>query len=236
MAVPRCRNWPRTAASLLNVFVELSTTSRIAPGIHPASLRCFSTLPPLQYPRKTQKRVRDANMMRGMSAIKGDGIHARMRLSVKPEDVPVPVSDDRRSKIEADEKHGLWGFFNKEKTLLSLPDELGNHGRAWTVQELRRKSWNDLHSLWWLCLKERNRLATENVERERLKAGYGDYESDERDKTIRKTMRAIRHTLTERWYVWDDARKLAEDDQEITLSEYGKGPIYTPAVVCTADA
>ena len=169
--------------------------------------------------------------MRGMSAIKGKGIHPKMHLSVKPEDVPIPTASDRHSKIEVDENHGLWGFFNKEKTLLSLPDELGNHGRAWSVQELRRKSWNDLHCLWWLCLKERNRLATEKVERNRLKAGYGDYESDERDKTIRKTMRAIKHTLTERWYVWEDARKLAQDDPEIVLSEYGHGPIYRPDVV-----
>ena len=236
MALLCCRNWPRTTASLSNVFVEACIASRSAPGLWPASFRCFSAQPPLQYPRKTPKRVKDANKMRGMSAIKGKGLHAKMRLSVKPEDVPVPVARDRRSKIEVDENHGLWGFFNKEKTLLSLPDELGNHGRAWTVQELRRKSWNDLHSLWWLCLKERNRLATEKVERERLAAGYGDYESDERDKTIRKTMRAIKHTLTERWYVFEDARKLAEDDPEIMLSEYGKGPMYTPAVVCIANA
>jgi large subunit ribosomal protein L47 len=40
-------------------------------------------------------------------------------------------------------------------------------------------------------------------------------------------MRAIRHTLTERYYLWEDARKLAETDPEIDLS--GKGTPYTPA-------
>lgn len=31
-------------------------------------------------------------------------------------------------------------------------------------------------------------------------------------------MRAIQHTLTERWYLWEDARKLAEKDPEIDLN------------------
>ncbi len=30
-------------------------------------------------------------------------------------------------------------------------------------------------------------------------------------------MKAIRHTLTERFYLWEDARKLAESDPEIDL-------------------
>ena len=47
-------------------------------------------------------------------------------------------------------------------------------GRGWTFPELRHKSWEDIHSLWWKCCKERNRLATERAERERMKIGKGD--------------------------------------------------------------
>lgn len=33
-------------------------------------------------------------------------------------------------------------------------------------------------------MKERNRIATSNVERERLKAGYGEAELQERDRVV----------------------------------------------------
>lgn len=39
-------------------------------------------------------------------------------------------------------------------------------------------------------------------------------------------MKAIKHTLTERYYAWEDARELAEKDPEIDLS--GEGNPYTP--------
>ena len=53
-------------------------------------------------------------------------------------------------------------------------------GRAWTAEELRHKSWEDIQKLWWVCVKERNIMDTQKLERERLKPGYGAFESSAR--------------------------------------------------------
>lgn len=59
-----------------------------------------------------------------------------------------------------------------------------HQGRAWSVHELRHKSWEDLHSLWYICCKERNRLATEKRERRRLHVRSGDGEAKSREMLV----------------------------------------------------
>ena len=60
---------------------------------------------------------------------------------------------------------------------MTAPEDLDAHGRAWTIAELTKKSWQDLWTIWWRCVRERNYLATEANERQRVEAGYGEAES-----------------------------------------------------------
>ncbi|KAH9815048.1 Mitochondrial 39-S ribosomal protein L47 (MRP-L47), partial [Teratosphaeria destructans] len=106
------------------------------------------------------------------------------------------------------------------RAALHTPEELTSHGRAWSVAELRRKDWTDLHRLHWTCVKERNRLATTEATRKSTvgdKRSYGIFEFKERDDVCKATMRAIRHCLTERWYAWENAREAGMDDDEVDL-------------------
>ena len=44
---------------------------------------------------------------------------------------------------------------------------------------------------------------------------------------VRHTMRAIKHVLTERYYAWQEASKLARSDPEVNLT--GEGPVLIPS-------
>ncbi|KAI1265545.1 mitochondrial 39-S ribosomal protein L47 (MRP-L47)-domain-containing protein [Xylariaceae sp. FL1019] len=166
-------------------------------------------------PKNDNRRPRrDNNRLRGLSTIYRSG--TRFRMNIDKSQIPKPVAD-YKPEVKVDPNHGLWDFFYaKDKTMLTPTEEM-QYGRAWTVEELRHKSWEDLHKLWWVCVKEQNRIATARKEKTRLKAIEGIQEGEARLREVRKTMKAIKHALTERWYVWEDARTLAETDPEVDL-------------------
>ena len=92
--------------------------------VHLASRRiqqsAFSTSQARHYPR-------DRNPNRGISAVRRTGL--RQPLSVSKEPLPEPVLDrSKRTPVDVDPNHGLWGFFGAEKKALQTPEEDFAHG------------------------------------------------------------------------------------------------------------
>lgn len=92
---------------------------------------------------------------------------------------------------------------------------LAAHGRAWLARELRTKSWDDLHRLWYLCLKERNMCLTQLAWAEKKQAVTrrsselpGLYLG--RYKKAKLTMNRIKQVLSERASLEADAVKAAD--------------------------
>ncbi len=56
----------------------------------------------------------------------------------------------------------------------------------------------------------------------------GGSEAHYRDMIIRSTQQSIKHVLTERWYAWEDAWKVAEKDSEVDLTAEPGNSAYKP--------
>lgn len=136
----------------------------------------FSTTGPL-----CKRKTKDNNKKRGVSSLYRSG--PREPLSMSNVALPKPRAN-YKPEITVDKSHGLWGFFPEPEKLMWTPEEMERHGRAWTVEELRRKSWEDLHALWWTCCKERNMLSTSKFELERTKLGFGEREIEAREAEV----------------------------------------------------
>ena len=164
--------------AIMQTCRSAATTPKVAGAVQ---VRALSTSAALLKRHKyaTARVTRDNNKKRGESALRKSG--TRWKLSVSDEPLPEPVPRDELPPIKVDENHGLWDFFYDRETVAMAPAEHAKHGRAWTVSELRKKSWDDLHRLWWVCVKERNRIATANYEREKSSLGFGAAEATERD-------------------------------------------------------
>lgn len=77
---------------------------------------------------KPHKKRRGGNVHRGESALRRTGLSVPVGMSYRP--LPKPVLDPkRRSKVQVNPDHGLWGFFHREKKALTLPTEDRTHGR-----------------------------------------------------------------------------------------------------------
>ncbi|XP_072474515.1 large ribosomal subunit protein uL29m isoform X1 [Notamacropus eugenii] len=101
-------------------------------------------------------------------------------------------------------RKGLEEFFDDPK---NWGEETVKSGAAWTCEQLRYKSNEDLHKLWYVLLKERNMLLTleQEAKRQRL-----PMPSPERLDKVSESMDALDKVIQER----DDALRLLQTGQE----------------------
>ena len=96
---------------------------------------------------------------------------------------------------------GLDEFFDIKK-----PNEVVTTGRAWTVADVRRKSFDDIHKLWFVLYKECNLLLSEREKNRRNQRPVLAGE-EHRYIKVKRSMAAIKQVLSERQRINDTLRK-----------------------------
>jgi len=130
--------------------------------------------------------------------------------------------------VEVNPNHGLWSFFRKKvgrdgvsnyETLEVKDSVVDYSGRAWSAAELRRKSFKDLHTLWYVVLRERNLLETQLLEMKRLGVLLDLTPIKPHMFRCRKTMARIKYIINERRVAYEGAVQIiAEDNEREVLS------------------
>lgn len=124
--------------------------------------------------------------------------------------------------------HGLYGFFRRNANPNLRGDDqyetfadptIPSTGRSWLASELRLKSFKDLHTLWYVLLRERNVLATQREEMRRMGLSrVDDMPKREDSARCRKSMARIKAVMNERRLAYEGAVLLATKEQDEAMN------------------
>ncbi|KAJ3159805.1 39S ribosomal protein L47, mitochondrial [Geranomyces michiganensis] len=124
-------------------------------------------------------------------------------------------------------RRGLEDFFEESLGRWSWNEDEVPTGRAWLASELRTKSFEDLHCLWWTCIKEQNRLYSQKEEARRFQI-YFPHRA--RLNECKLTMKRIKLVLWERRIAWFRAQAvLKREERRAALVEAGLSPAEVDA-------
>lgn len=104
-------------------------------------------------------------------------------------------------------------FFESSFTAPNSKVPIFPAGRAWDPDELRQKSFSDLHKLWFVLIKELNLLSTQRLESNRW--GTNDLSSTRIHK-CRLSMARIKSVLSERMTLYSTASKITSNEAEFS--------------------
>ena len=125
------------------------------------------------------------------------------------------VDEDARPTA-AEGTAGLRQFFDLENPL----GENVVAGRAWKASELRGKSWDDLHKLWFVLLKERNLLESQRALCRRIRVRFAN---PERIKKVRKSQARIKAVLAERTRLYGVSAAKSNEELAQAVAELRMG-------------
>ncbi|KAJ3175019.1 39S ribosomal protein L47, mitochondrial [Geranomyces variabilis] len=124
-------------------------------------------------------------------------------------------------------RRGLEDFFEESLGRWSWNEEEVPTGRAWLAAELRTKSFEDLHCLWWTCIKEQNRLYSQKEESRRFNIFFPHRQ---RLNECKLTMKRIKLVLWERRIAWFRAQAvLKREERRAALVASGLSPAEVDA-------
>ncbi|EJU03237.1 hypothetical protein DACRYDRAFT_99555 [Dacryopinax primogenitus] len=134
-----------------------------------------------------------------------------------PPKVPPPNPDGTLRPhlgVVTSPNHGLFGFFHRDKddkvVTLEMRDKRTEFsGRSWSAPELRRKSFLDLHTLWYILIRERNVLHTQLEEWKKVGGKPEHFANiDKLNNRCRKSLARIKAILNERRLAFKQARRI----------------------------
>ncbi|TPX67780.1 hypothetical protein SpCBS45565_g03586 [Spizellomyces sp. 'palustris'] len=106
-------------------------------------------------------------------------------------------------------RRGLQDFFDNEKGWTWSESALPT-GRAWLAAELRKKSFEDLHQLWWVCIKEQNKIYSQKEEARRFSLFFPH---KDRLFQVKLTMNRIKQVVWERRTQWVRAQAVVQRER-----------------------
>ncbi|CAI5470887.1 unnamed protein product [Closterium sp. Yama58-4] len=152
------------------------------------------------------------HLARVLSATCRNAVKQRGTVAVGPS-LPAALQQQQRrhqsgqqSEQPSAQQSGLADFFEQGRT----PDAPVTTGRGWQAWELRHKSFEDLHALWYVLLKEKNLLYSQ---KQMLQSQGRRMVQPHRIRLVKASMCRIKQVLTE--------RALAVEDPDKRCRSYG---------------